>query len=370
NFTYGSNAVTNTFAKNFYLGNFLSDEEKESVIDQLTSINRVGIILQNKLNFTISDFNKNRKHLISIQQYTGINSKFNATLFKLFFKGNKQFAGLNATISPFSYNQIQYQSLGYTISTQYGSLVNSKESALGVNIIKGQSFQQIATNNASLYTAIDGSQLNLELSALIRSSDSSKQNFNSWNGTGLSFDFFHAIKDKQNYIQFAISQLGFIRWNSDANFLRTNKNFIYEGIYINDLFSLSDSILQQINDSLTLKPYLDTNTKKGYTALMPATISVGYQYTSDEGNKIQANVLHRLASNFFPEIVVHYLFNFNHIMAGPNLIMGGYTTANAGALVGYHSKYLNFQLSANYLLSTFSSRGNGIHAGLTLSTNF
>lgn len=366
---FGSDAITNRLASEYYRKGFISNEIKDDVSTNLFERNVFGaeynysITIGQNLDTIFGLLNGNS--FIRLSNRAHIHSKFKEDLFEMYFRGNKKFAGQKADLGPFDFRSISYQQFTYGIERYFRK--NNKmivwSSSLSLNI--GQKYLDYRSEAASLYTAPDGSFIDLDLHLRIRSSDSSHNKLGSFNGYGFSGSGSLIIKDeKQNAWIFSAENLGFISWAKESAYIPIDSTFRFEGIDVSDIFDFSDTLPKKITtDSAYKQAFLVDRSKKSFSAMLPFYIRGSYSAQIHPGKLIlQIGVEHSFFAGAIPRGFSELKYNFKkrHQLA-LNLSYGGYTFWNFGidynGIIGKSwvlrtgTDYLGAMLNKNHGLS-------------------
>ena len=337
-FYYGSNAVSNSFAADYYLGRFIDDKAKEDVISNLKNSNRFGLSFDAFVSYTRRNDSvfslRNSSYTFSIGTHYHIESRFNEDAFKLYFKGNKGFAGKTANVSDFTYNQLSWQYLNFTFGHEFKYGLNKYGYSAGIGFLKGQKLYRIETDRANIFTEEIGSYLDLDAHIKINQSDSGKNSLTDFNGAGFELNFSGFWTDKKrNTLSFSIDNMGMIFWNGNSAFVEADTSLRFEGIDISYLLDFRDTIRKTISvDSALVQPYLDKRVYKSYTSMLPSLIHVNYQYILRPGRiDAEAGINYLIFSEAIPQeyIRINYTLQQRHRMS---LMMryGGYSAFQAG----------------------------------------
>jgi hypothetical protein len=329
---FGSNCITTKFANN-YIGNlFLDTTLKNNVSSRLGSDNHFGYDLDGGLFYThkldtflhipISSY------YLAIRDRNHSDANFPKDLFNLTFFGNEMYAGKTANLSNLSFNSIHYQQIQFGLIKEYPAYHASYTVGVSISGLKGQSSLNITTGSDSLFTQIAGEYLNLTANMNMRQSDTSGSNYSSFNGWGLSTDFFVSFHDSlSNFtVRLDVQDLGFINWfKAIQNNIDTS--FQFSGLEVPNILQPGDSLSNLSLDSNYTKAYHAHQVKKSYTTFLPALINLSLSMFLDPDKKIplEAGVNFRFSSNYTPYIYAGVSKFFNKTtIAGATISYGGY----------------------------------------------
>lgn len=377
NYAFASNAISNSFAKDYYTGAYIKESQKENVFDKLKDKNRFGVEFNSGINV--------QSFVDSIGKSTGwwlraglnhssiISAGFSEDFFKLFFSGNKQFAGRTAQLSSFKLYQLNYQSIEMGLAKNIITEKGQHSFYAGINIFKGQNCEFIESDRATLFTEENGAYLDLDLQVKSYSSDSSGKSFGDWNGSGAGIDLYYSFENK-NHHSFAvtINDLGMMQWNKKSNFISADKKFRFEGIDVSSLFDLSDTVttFDFLTDSLKFDTYIDEREKKSFTRLSPVKINIEYNRVMSDHLQLSFIGRWSLLPQFNPQISLAPQYYFNHFFCWIIASYGGYEDFDAGIGGGYKWKSGKIYVSDNYLFQQIKKNGTAQGASLSLLKYF
>ncbi|MES1226331.1 MAG: DUF5723 family protein, partial [Bacteroidota bacterium] len=378
-FNFASNAFTYELAKEYYLKGFITNEMKDGVSKNLDLSNRAGGQFISEIRFSHqpqSMFGStNWSWNITARNINHVNSNFSKDLFEVFFRGNKNYAGKTADFSDFNFLYLKFQQLSFGLSKKFGSDSCRMEvgAALGLNV--GQEMQKITTGSVQLFTEEFGSFIDVNADLEMRTSDSLKKKFGSANGIGLSTDLFYkvSIQEKHHFL-FKINNLGFIRWNDRTTDIKADTSFRFEGIDINDLFELQDTITTTAtNDSSIVQDFLSNRSFKRYTLILPARFEILYRRPIGHRNLHgETGLNYVLNADYKLQYRVAADYAWATSVAGLSLSVGGYTDFGVGAFYLHQfKKGFTFRIGSNYLNSFFDlNKSRAQQLFLSLSRNF
>jgi hypothetical protein len=368
NYSFGSNAVNTKFLNKFLFGGKIEQELKESVYSNLSEYNNIGQDINYHLNVTIpfdTLFNKtNLSLLFGIEFIEHFDIKFTEDLFKFTFDGNKQFAGKSAEISGTNFNFYNYQQINFgLINTKVKGDKIAKEGVI-FSLIKGQSHQAITIPTASIFTEQDGKEIIVDLNYTYNSSDTANNGLSAFNGYGVSTDLFTQFFLKNgDKIHLGINDLGFIYFNKQSIEYRTDSTFYYDGIEVDNVFDLNDSILSDISKDSIVENISTTN-KGDYSIALPTAFNIIYTKYINQKWKLKFGIYHKILSNYFPLIYTNAYYYFNNSLAVKGRISyGGYGKFNAGLAFGKTFKRFDILIGTNNIVafiapsSTYNNTG-------------
>ena len=376
---FESDAITNRFALAYFRNEFLDNKKKDAVSNELSKLNHFGAGFINEIKYSkYNDTIFNLAHSfysISIRDIYHLNCKFSKDAFELFFRGNKAYAGKNALLSDFIFNQIIYRQVNFTFGHEYKFDKDKFGFQAGLSLNFGRQLYRITSPKATLYTDINGEYLDLNADISIHRSDSSNNELSSLNGFGFSGDFsFFWKNERNNKLSISVENFGYIRWNNQSSFTHTDTTFRFEGIDISDVFLLKDSIHKTISlDSSLVEPYLTDKEKKNFSYNLPAMFKLTYRYIlKPEKLDLEGEISYFSNTESSPQesLSLGYSFLKNQRFALKGTY-GGFT----GFRMGINCEFLILKrwmltLQSDQLSGMFKSDGNAQGAFLSLSAYF
>ena len=358
NYTYGSDAVNNEFLNKFLYGGRIEQSEKEAVYKNLSALNTMGQDVNFNLNVTIpidTLFNKTTLSLLfGIEFVEHFDAQFTEDLFKFTFDGNKQFAGQKAELSNTDFNYFQYQQLNIgLINTQTKNKRQTKEGII-VSLIKGQNHKAMVMPRGSLFTEQDGKEIILDMNYTYNSSDTANTGLSAFNGFGVSTDLFTDFVLKNgDKIHLAINDLGFIYFNKSSLQYNADSSFYYDGIEVDNVFNLNDSVLSDISQDSIVNNI--SNVEKGdYSIALPTALNLNYTKYFNQKWKLNVGLYHKILSNYFPLIYTNTYYYFNPTFAlKAHVSYGGYGKFNGGLAVAKTIKNFDVIIGTNNLTAFF-----------------
>jgi hypothetical protein len=368
NYTYGSEAVNTSFLNKFLFGGKIEQNEKDDVYKNLNSINTIGQDVNYQLNVEIpvdTLFNKtNLSLLFGFEYVEHFDAQFTEDLFKFTFDGNKQFAGQKAEINNTIFNFFEYQQFNFgLISTQTKNNKVAKEGVI-ISLIKGQNHQAIVVPEGSIFTEQDGKELIVDINYTYNSSDTSNTNLLAFNGLGISTDLFtDFILKNGDKVHLAVNDLGFIYFNKSSLEYATDSTFYYDGIQVDNVFSLNDTVLSDISRDSLINNISDV--KSGdYSIALPTAININYTKYFNQKWKLNVGFYHKILSNYFPLFYTNTYYYFNPTFAlKAHVSYGGYGKMNGGLAIAKTIKNFDIILGTNNITAFFAPAATYTNSG-------
>jgi hypothetical protein len=336
NYAYGSTVTNSSFLNKFIFGGKIERDEKEKAYNKLSNDNRLGGDFNFGLKVEIpidTLFKQTNLSLIAgVENYTHFDTEFASDLFKFTFDGNKQFAGERIDIgnTNFNYYALQKLNVGLIRYNDFNGIL-AKEGII-LNLIKAQESQSIKVAEGSLFTEEYGREIEVDLNYLYQSSDTANTGIGAFNGIGVTTDLFTEIILKNgDKVYLGINDLGFVRWNNNSIKIATDSSFHFEGIVVDNIFDLNDSLASNLSRDSIIDDISTENRKNSYFMTMPASVNINYTKVINASWKINLGVYHKILSNYFPLISLngYYYVNPKLVVRG-HVSYGGYGKLNTG----------------------------------------
>lgn len=364
-----SNAFTNGFLSAFYKGEYIDSTTKTLVSNKLKNSNRFGydLFLQAWGIAKIDTlFNRTGYSFVAGLQYNEhIDMRFSKDLFNLVFFGNKPFAGKTADAGNFSFSQLRYQEffVGYFKQTEkFGRILNE---GFSISLVKGEKHTAIKAPEASIFTEQDGKEISLAMQYEYISSDTATKGIGSFNGWGISSDYFTEIPigdcDK---MRFEFTDLGFIFWNNKSFTTSTDTSFTFNGLKIDNILTWQDSVNTSIStDSLANR--FSNNVEYGsYAISLPTSIHFYYLKNFNDKVMIKGGAMMRFFSNYKPLLYTKFeYFPSSSLCLNWRFAYGGYGKLTFG--MGVDKIFLNkyvLSVGTQHLEAAVSKTTSGINA--------
>ena len=358
-----STAFTNELYYKALNGSFIETETKDRVNKRLSEFNKAGLDLNYGMFFSQridSLFGKERKgfhYFIKIANREHANMVFTEDLFKVAMYGNAQFAGDTAKMGSSEFNLLRYQQIEVGI---INSFKGSGKYGIGLSFIKGEQFYNSLISRANLYTSQSGDHVDLDLKYSITQSDTSYHGYDAMHGWGMSVDLFYQMSynifqsvsvdedpshpsassgsgsgqenetDWTGYLRIEVSDLGFIRWNDKTVQEKIDTMYQFDGLEIQNILQLSDSIFDPIVDSLK-QIYQPKYSQKAYTTVLPTLFHLSVYQENSSGFYISLGTVFRIFANYSPFIYLKAGHTLKEkFRLGGSLEFGGYGKINLG----------------------------------------
>ena len=355
-YSYGSSVMNSEFLNKFIFGGKIERNHKDKAYQNLSGNNKLGGDLNYHFNVEIpldSIFGKKNISLrVGMEIIEHMDGQFSDDLFKFTFDGNKQFAGKSIEIGGTNYNYFKYQQINLGLINH--KTIDDKLAKEGVifSIITAQEHKAITVPNGSIFTEELGKEIDVDLNYLYNSSDTANKGIGAFNGFGVSTDLFSEfILKNGDKVYLGLEDLGFIYWNSNSLEIAADSSFHFEGIVVDNIFDLNDTLLGSISKDSILNNISTTNKQGDYSIALPTALNINYTKELNEKWKISVGIYHKILSNYFPLISSNYYYYFNKkFVAKAHISYGGYGKLNTGlAFAKSFSKYIDVFIGTNNL---------------------
>ncbi len=370
-----SSALTSEFFNAFYLKQFIDDDMKQRVVNRLGYSNRFGADADLGITCTFARDSlfkiKKASWFVAVREREHLDMVFSRDLFDLVFYGNKKYAGQKLDLGSFRLNQLQYQQFQIGLSRP-ADTANGGWS-IGVSLLKGQNHFSAVVPQAEFYTSPDGRYIDLNAQYEVHASDTAHKKLAAFNGIGTSTDLGYDIPYNTFYSEgiFSVQLLdfGFIAWNSNSMHMAKDTSYHFDGINLNNIFQLKDSVLPSSNPDSVIKRNL-AYTKGGYVTMLPATFSVHMTGYYGKNLSIEKGINYRMFANSRPYYYIDVAYNIRpKVQASGILAYGGYGKFNFGAsLEVQFLKHYRLNIDSYYLggyVFPKRSTGQGVTVSLT-----
>jgi len=118
------------------------------------------------------------------------------------------------------------------------------------NILIGHQFFEYNIEEGELMTSANGDFIDYTIKAQSHSSEMTNFNSLKVNGIGLGLDIYYYKQIKNNDIKVSIEDIGVIKWNRNVENYTADTICYFQGIVIDDIFEINDSILNNSIDDL------------------------------------------------------------------------------------------------------------------------
>lgn len=357
-----STTLHNDFVRSFYYGRFIDEDTKFIATRKMEESNLIGGMTRIGFTYTIHSLQiKNAPVLsFSLLDRSHLDVKFSDDLFNVLFYGNKSYAGQTAQMGDFALNYLRYQQLRFGWSRN-GNATHGGY-GFGISLLSGEQNRSAKMSVADLYTAADGTFLDLQVAMEIDRSDTTHTGYFAQNGMGFSTDLFYEMPytcwNRPGKIRFDVKDLGFIQWNSNSMHHSVDSSYHYEGMEVNDLFNMDSTVFPS-----SIENVIDRNTsfsRRKYARAIPGALDIHTKSFYGKQLAFEKGITWRFNTN----AKMYYYAKF-HFLMGRNknidiayvLGYGGYGRFNSGLdLSADIGKHYSFQFMNYYLFSDVTAQ--------------
>ena len=337
---------------------YLNEDDKASILSAFSQSNYIFVETDNSFRYEHS-----KGWSIGVAQRTSFNVTYPIDIIRLGLYGNTPFVGEQLSFTPFELDLFFYTDIN--IKYKWNDNLSTRASYL-----LGHQFADIMVNKASLNIGELGESIEYDLSIEANMSDTVFNNPFAINGHGVAVAICYEDKIKEMTYQISLSDIGFIQWKEDSYSLNVEDEFTFDGIYVDNILSFTDSIITNQIDRLEDK--FKNSSKGAYRQNLPVRLNVNLSINTNSNviEKIEAKLENRL--NYYPkprltialvkELKKHALTLGYHV--------GGFEENGPEfkyAFLGEKSEFYLYTKQAN-LFNPMKSYG--VHAGIGIKVLF
>ncbi len=368
-----SSAVQNDLVNKFIYGGYIDSITKARSQKRLKAQNRIGGSYATGATafFGIKD---SKYHIMAgLKQVEFVNASFSGDVFNLVFYGNKIYEGKTANISNTNVNHLKYQEI--KLGLVYDNSDTTTKFGGSVSYLKGQSFFQVNTVNASIYTAPDGSQIDFNMhgsSMALSDTGKGKSSFKTFNGNGALVELFASVPYTSalgaSKFFVSINNLGFIKWNKNTVNYSADTNYSFKGVSSNNIFQLNDASVKNLSKDSLVK-HLTKNGKQSFSTNLPVSLFLLHTIKFNTLFTLNTGFRNLFNANYKPYLYAEGQFTLpKNFMATANIGYGGYGKLSGGVTLQYKVKKFFIRLGSNaiqgYVVPKYTL-GQGLFLSLT-----
>jgi len=326
-----SSSISNHFVQQYLKGGYIDSLHKQWMFAGLKKTNYLGADYNGSFiySFNLDSTKSPTLHFFfKYNYYNHLDISFTNDLAKLYFDGNKQFAGQTAFFNKSSLQILTYDQyqLGFTKKMNHNNNIHTYGVGLGFN--NGYNNTIIQFNEASLYTETNASYVNLAANYEVRRRNKDSLDKLFFKGVGASLNIYYSYKSKNNHIfNFQISELGFIQWDYKSQHISKDTLIHFEGVSIPDIFNIENPIFENMNTDSIIQEYTVSDSTQSYIIPTPASIYISYLHSFFEKTKVEISLLKKTHVHFDPliQLKLQYFPNPKHLVS-LNFSYGGYSS--------------------------------------------
>lgn len=358
NLNYSNNlgsSIDNKFLYSIYQSKFLDDD---LINNTLNNLNEKSNLIGNESNYGISFLEKQKSRFylgFGFENVVNQAASFSSDLFKLAFKGNKEFESSYADLSSLSFSKFKFKKFNLNFGFKIGenSFLFLKPSFIQLN-----DYQNLSSDNLSLYT--DSAALFLKLKGELNYTKSISEAL-----TGAALDITYNYNTEKHYFELKLKDAGFVNNLKTKEYI-FKEEFTWEGFEASSIFNLEDELIIQDSISNLIETYKNNNSE---TLMLPMFFSLKYNYKIN--NKLDLGFYSNYRLNTLNKLLIQ-LNVFHHM--GDKLHLnylisyGGYNSMVGGLnfLYSLNDKFL-ISVGSRYFSSAFNvSKSGGIGGNFNL----
>mgnify|MGYP000730448179 CR=1 FL=1 len=205
--------------------------------------------------------------------YTALN--FNKNALALALNGNSPYAGQSLDLSGSTFEDWYYSGFKYSFSFPF----LKSRAYMAASFLAAHSHARYEFDNTQLFTASDGSYVQTDGGYKLQQA-SGNGNL-AIAGIGLALDFHQNFLFEKSKITFNLQDFGAFAFTQGEQVSRSTP-YRFDGVVLNDVFTLSDSLFSAEADRITGELY--NPDQDNYWRLAPFRASFGYTYTFNHSN--------------------------------------------------------------------------------------
>ncbi len=338
---YGSNHLTPDFIKAVLLKQFIGSAIKDPAAATLKGQNNTGANSGWETSYAHMFKDKAglwSRILFSVAKKQFLSADYSDDIFRLIFYGNSGMSGQQALISPFNYLFLDY----YQVKAAYLKALNPSLGPLeisgGLALNFGQDYQHIDIENGYLFTAADGTFVDLDW--VMQSFHSEVLEGRLMNGFGPSLDFGLDLKASGMW-HVALQDLGLMNWFNHAIAYKADTSIHWEGLEVNNPFTSGSIGINVANLDSAI------NLAGGHKSIGSKTILLPWQLNATYKNDIGSNGFSLLGGISYIHLPayqpMYYLIGNQSFLNGKmaaeiSLSYGGFRRFDTGLRVAFSDK--------------------------------
>ena len=354
----------------YYSSNYIENEFKDELLDFNKNCRFNFSTHFDHAIFGFNFRNKKLSHLtFGLSDRSNTYGVFTNDALNIFLNGNKIFAGDTAILNPVHLNNFNHKEVYTELTLNFKKNKIHHTINIKPKLLFGNRYSFYKIDEASIYTQQIGEFIDIILKGTFISSDSLNSSAYALNGFGLGTDIDYSLLINNSNILFSIKDFSFISWNKRTSIIEIDTSIYFEGILIEDITNLTDSIFANYTDSLT---NFDLGSNNRHTFLLPTTIHLEYSYLLKKGkiNKVYSGIIHRFNAYHKPLFYTGIQFSLEKSNFKTTLNFGGYNSFSINN--SYNVMFGNYALSlwANNIQSILFKKSNGLGFGIHLKKEF
>lgn len=294
----GSNHLPASFINNLLFGGMIDEDQKDKAAEKLADENNAGFDFYNAVwfNTPLGDSSPYRLHL-GVEYMNHRSIAYSPDLYTIGFYGNAGFAEQTADLSDGRYDGNVWMSYKVGMSRQFGGFTL----AATASFVQGLWGQEMDVPQASVYTAPDGSYLDLDYDITFQSAGTGVVRWGKTHGTGWSGDVHLGWHSKDNKWSALVTaaDFGTIAWNVEAFQYYADTSIRFEGIDVTNVILSGNNAA--VGDEDLLFDYLFADsTNTSFTTNIPMRMEGNLTHQMDNGWMFTLGAMRRVHTSHRP----------------------------------------------------------------------
>ncbi len=334
-----SNAITNAFFFGFVNGRFVSDGEKEKIMDRAKGLNRFGNDGTYGVQVTLPG-KCVKHHTFGVAERYHADGQLSNEALELTLYGNKRFAGEEINMDDTRLRYIRWKEIRYGFVADLSGGYSAGVSVAG---IWGDQNVNISTDYARLYTSLTGEQIRLNGTLLLQQSDTAQPGPHAFNGIGFGVSGFirkelKSAKATSGFLQLEVQDAGAIYWNNNSVQYPVDTLYVYNGTEIDRILDLQDSEIDPLTPDSIADLITPESTNGRYHTLLPATVQLSLHQDFANYDAV-VGMNHRFFASYSPFFFTRIRYKTGNWRLGGNAGLGGYGTWQLGIEAAYEAEH-------------------------------
>jgi hypothetical protein len=347
-----STGIPQNFMNKFIFPGFIDQSLKDEASQNLKDNNLFGGELTTDFHLYMKpgSLSKNEFWGIGFGSNLEGNLNFKKDLFNLIFYGNQPYAGETLNLNETSFNALSYSYIDFTIGKTFKNANETNSFWIDLGVVMGHNYSKFDLPTASVFTESDGDYLEITIEdGEISFSDTLSSSLIKGFGGKVNLNYSYRSDNTKLIVQ--AKNIGGISWNSVTT---SNIDTVlrFEGIEINNMFELSDSVLNKVTSFDSL---IDTK-KENKFVMLPIDFNVYYKRKLGK-LAVDVSARYRLFTNYNPYVRIGAYYKLPIVTPGVTVAYGGYGSAQIGVNTELNfMKYLKIVLGTNNVLGAFAPK--------------
>lgn len=366
----------------------LSNEYMGSFLRELKQKNKLWLGYDAPLFNVFFNIPKQRKPFLSFalgaRSKTDLHIESNPELLRFALQGNKQYAGdwvtLSSSINMLSYNELYVAASGIVPFVLDSSLMLKIKPAIRIRKLWSMAALQMSNASAQVYTAADGSYMDVTTSMLLNMATSVDTPSLSGkfgvgtrlgnSGKGMGVDLGISVSMKENSMLHAgLVDIGSIRFSKNTINYISDATVRYDGFNANQLSSLQDSSFNLESTEELLSPrttYDEFTVPLGTKLVLNAWYGIGAKkrrripyYAHNLYATYIQGFRNLSGSTTIPMLHIGYGYNYKNIVnLGSGVQIGGFSGISIGANASLKANWFKLGLGTNNVISWVTTKSS------------